>query len=140
MVSQILAITSEAPLGRWRMRSGSLLRNAMLVNSMLFNAEAWHGIVRDDIETLSRVDESLLRRMLNAHSKVPKEALFLELGEIPIKFIWASRRLMYLQTILKRESHEITRRVFEAQKSNPVKGDFVELIEEDAKLIEYIID
>ena len=40
------------------MRSGSLLRNAMLVNSMLFNAEAWHSIIRDHIESLSRVDES----------------------------------------------------------------------------------
>ena len=140
MVSQILAITSEAPLGRWRMKSGSLLRNAMLVNSMMFNAEAWHGIVRDDIETLSRVDESLLRGMLNAHSKVPKEALFLELGESPLKFIWASRRLMYLQTILKRDINEITRRVYEAQKKDTVKGDFVKLVQEDATLIDYVID
>ena len=70
---------------------------------------------------------------MNAHAKVPKEALFLEIGEIPIKFIWASRRLMFLQTILKRDIDEITRRVYEAQKDDPVKGDFVELVKEDAK-------
>ena len=74
------------------MKSGLLLRNAMLVNSMLFSSEAWHGIVRDDVETLSRVDESLLRGLVNGHSKVPKEALFLETGETPIKFIWASTK------------------------------------------------
>ena len=77
----------------------------MLLNSMLFNSEAWHGIVRDDVETLVRVDESLLRGLVNAHSKVPKEALYLETGEIPLNYIWAARRLMFLQTILKRDKN-----------------------------------
>ena len=92
MVSQIVAIVKKVPLGRWRMKSSMLLRNSMLINSMLFNSEAWHGIVKDDEQVLSRVDESLLRALLSAHSKTPKEALFLECGQIPIRFIWASRR------------------------------------------------
>ena len=37
IVSQIVAIVKEAPLGLWRRKSGMLLRNSMLVNSMLFN-------------------------------------------------------------------------------------------------------
>ena len=37
IVSQIV---NESPLGRWRTKSGLLLRKAMLVNSMLFNSEA----------------------------------------------------------------------------------------------------
>ena len=32
IVSQVLAITKEAPLGKWRVKSGLLLRNAWLVN------------------------------------------------------------------------------------------------------------
>ena len=58
IVSQIVAIVKEAPQGKWRMKSGMLLRNSMLVNSMLFNSEAWHGIVKNDEQVLSRVDES----------------------------------------------------------------------------------
>ena len=80
VVNQILALTSEASLARWRIKSGSLLKNALLVNSIMFNAESWHGKVKDDEETLSRVNESLLRGLLNENSKVPKEALFLKLG------------------------------------------------------------
>ena len=54
-VSQIVAIVNEAPLGRWRMRSGMLLRSSMLINSMLFNSEAWHGIVKDDVQIDDRL-------------------------------------------------------------------------------------
>ena len=47
---------------------------------------------------------------------------------------------MFLQTIQKHDTDEITRRVYEAQKDDPVKGDFVELVKEDAKTIDYSID
>ena len=65
---------------------------------------------------------SLLRGLVNGHSKVAKEALYLEMGSIPIKYIWAARRLIYLQVILKRDKTELTRRVYEAQKTDINKG------------------
>ena len=51
---------------------------------------------------LEKVDEHLLRLLVKGHSKLPKEFLYLEAGAIPIRFIISSRRLLYLQTILKR--------------------------------------
>ena len=54
---------------------------------------------------------------------------------MPIKYVWAARRLLYLQTILKRDNSELTKRVYLAQKANPKKGDFVELVYADAKLV-----
>ena len=60
IVGQVLAIIKEAPFGKWRVKSGLLLRNSWLVNSMLYNNEAWQSIVKYDIAILSRVDESLL--------------------------------------------------------------------------------
>ena len=69
------------------MKISMLLQNSMLINSMLFNYEAWHGIVKDDVQVLSRVDESLLQALLAAHSKTPKEAPFLESCQIPFRFI-----------------------------------------------------
>ena len=101
----------------------------------LYNSEAWHATIKDDTEILNRVDESLLSGLVSAHSKTPKEALFLEIGTIPIKYIWASRRLTYLQNILKRDKTELVRRVYQAQKENSLKGDFAQLVQEDAKLV-----
>ena len=86
------------------------------------------------MEIFSRVDESLLRGLVSAHSKVAKEALYLETGTIPIRFIWAARRIIYLQNILKRDTKELIRKVYEAKKFDPKQGDFVQLVKNYLKL------
>ena len=80
IVADILAIINEVPLGHWKIDSGLQLRQAMLINGMLFNSEAWHSVTKDDINSLEKVDEALLRGILKAHSKIPIEALYLESG------------------------------------------------------------
>ena len=99
-----LAIVNEVPLGNWRVEAGIQMRQAMFINGTLFNSEAWQGISDGDIEQLEKVDEALLRGLLNAHSKVPLESLFLETGCIPIKHIIKGRRLSYLHTILQKDT------------------------------------
>ena len=135
MISQILAIISDLPLGHWRTESGLRLRQAMFINGTLFNSEAWHGITKKDTEIFEKVDEALLRGILNAHPKIPIEALYLETKSIPIRFILASRRLMFMHAILQKNKEELVRKVFEAQKDDPIPGDFVELVKTDKELI-----
>ena len=48
-----------------------------------------------------------------------------------MKGVIATRRMMYLQNILKRRKEEFVKRVFEAQKLNPVKVDWIELVKKD---------
>ena len=134
-VSSILAIVNELPLAHWRIEAGLKLREAMFLNGTLFNSEAWHGISNADVEMLEKVDEALLRGLLGAHAKVPLEALFLETGTVPIRFILKTRRLCYLKTILKRDSEELIREVYDAQKADPIEGDFFQLVEMDASEI-----
>jgi hypothetical protein len=89
---------------------------------------------------LETVDEHLLRFLVNGHSKTTLEFLYLEAGAIPIRFIFSSRRLMFLQTILNRSGDELTRRVYMAQKDDPVKGDFVNLVKSDLEMFDGTID
>ena len=103
----------------------------MLLNGTLFNSEAWQGISQAEIDMLEKVDEDLMRGLLQAHSKIPTEALFLEIGTIPIRYTLKSRRLSYLHTILSKDSDELIKEVYEAQKNDPIKGDFYQLIMED---------
>ena len=95
-VNTILAIINEIPLGHWRIMAGLQLRQAIFLNAILFNSEAWHGISDADIEHLEKVDEALLRGILRAHSKIALEALYLETGSLPIRYILKNRRLCYL--------------------------------------------
>ena len=85
---EIIAILDEIPLGRYNLK----LRQAMLLNGMLHNSEAWHNLA--EIRLLEKVDEYLLRALVKAHSKTPLEFLYLEAGALPIRFIISSRRLL----------------------------------------------
>ena len=91
---------NEIPLVQWRTEAGLTLRQAMLVNGTLFNAESWHGVTNKYIVLLEKVDESLLRGLLQAHPKMPLEALYLKTKAVPIRYILASRVIIYLHTIL----------------------------------------
>ena len=103
----------------------------MLVNGTLFNSEAWHSVSVKDILLLERVDEALLKGLLQSHSKIPTEALYLETNSVPICFILSSRRLMYLHGILQRDQHELVKKVYDAQKGDTSPGDFCQLVEKD---------
>ena len=60
LVSEIQAILNEAPLGSYKVEMGLELRQAMLLNGILFNSEAWHSVTAEDITALEKVDEALL--------------------------------------------------------------------------------
>ena len=131
IVAEILAIINEIPLGQYRMEIGLKLRQAMFINGVLFNSEAWHSVTETEIKLLEAVDEHLLRSLVGAHSKTPLEFLFLEAGAIPIRFLISCRRMVYLQTIVKRPDHELTKQVYLAQKRSPTQGDFYNLVKKD---------
>ena len=118
-------------MGKYKLEMGLKLRQAMLINGVLYNSEAWHNLNKDDIKPLERVDECLLRSLLQNHPKAPIEFLYMETGSIPISHIISSRRMLYLRKILSREDEELTKRIYREQERNPSPGDFVELVKDD---------
>ena len=102
MSNEIMSILREVPLGRFRIDAGLKLRNAMMINGILTNSEVWYGLEDKDLIELEQADEYLLRHILGAHSKTPKECLYLETGTILIRYVVKSRRMMYLHHILSR--------------------------------------
>ena len=77
MVNEIMAILEDIMHGKYHFEVVVMLRNALLVSSMLCNAEAWYNTTKADIEMLEEIDKQLLRNILKAHSKTPKEMLYL---------------------------------------------------------------
>ena len=108
-----------------------------MINSILTNSEAWYDIKDAEIETLEKVDESLLRQILETPSSTPKEMLYLELGLTPIRYIIKSRRLNFLHYILQQDQESLLYRCFSAQKENPVKNDWTETVKSDLELLEF---
>ena len=71
IVAEIMAILKDIPLGQHMMEIGLHLRNAKLLNGILYNSEAWHDISEEDMKVLESIDEHLLRSLVNGHSKTP---------------------------------------------------------------------
>jgi hypothetical protein len=135
IISQIMILLDEISFGQYYFEIAVMLRQAMLINSILFNAEVWYGVSDKEVADLEEVDELLLRKILNAHSKTPKEALYLELGCLPIRFILMSRRIMFLHYLLSLDKDQLLAKFFAAQSKFPVKNDWCLTVQENLKEI-----
>ena len=61
-----------------------------------------------DIAMLDHVDRKLLKVIFSSHAKTASEFFYLETSALPLKYIIASMRIMYLQNILNREKAELS--------------------------------
>ena len=77
------------------------------------------------MDTLEKVDEAYLRKVLNAPSSTPKSLLYLEMGCMPIQYIIKCRRLNFLHYILNKDENSMVNQVLQAQLENSNKDDWV---------------
>ena len=59
---------------------GLELRQAVFINSVLFNCETWHGVKNTDFTQINIIDNQILRFICKSHAKTPTKFLFLETG------------------------------------------------------------
>ena len=133
IISTIMNILKEVNLGNFHFETGLLLRESLFLSSMLVNSETWVNIAKEEIEIMESLDRILMRRILEIPTSTPKPSLYLELGVIPIGYIIKSRRLLFLQYILKRNKEETISKAFWAQRANPVKNDWCLQVDKDLK-------
>ena len=135
IVRKILTILDGIPFGKYHFEAGIILRNSLLVSSVLFNSEAWYNITKAELELIESVDLMLLRGILKAPKSTPKEMLFLELGILPLREIIRKRRLAFLHYILHENKDSMISRVFETQRRNKTSKDWVTTVLSDLKEI-----
>ena len=85
IVKRILEILEGIPFGRLYFQVAIILRNTLLVSSVLCNSEAWFNVTKAELELLETVDTLLLRSLLRVPKSVPKEMLYLELGVLLLR-------------------------------------------------------
>ena len=108
------------------------LRNSILVNGMLTNSKVWYGLTNTEVTQLEEVDRLLLRQVFNVASSCPVEALYLELGCIPLGSIIKSRRVNYLHHLVTRQETEMLSNFFNAQWKFPArKSEWTEQVRVD---------
>ena len=114
IISKIIAIIKDIPLGSPRYKIGCTLRESRFINATIFNIQIWSAYSDLDIQVLQVLDRKILRLLLGAQAKVPCEMLYLETGALELKHVIAVRRLVYLQKILKKHDEDIVKKVYVA--------------------------
>ena len=103
---------------------------------MFFNSEVWNGIIDNDLKDLVVIDHKILCLITGAQAKVPSEMLYLETSQLPIQNVITVRRVLYLHTIITRHNDELIKKIYRAMKYDPVKGEWIHLVQSDMRDID----
>ena len=133
IVRKILTVLDGIPFGKHYFEVGIILRNSLLLSSMLFNTEAWYNVSNSELDLLETIDVMMLRKLLKTPKYTPKEMLFLELGCVPMRDLIKEKRLNFLYYILKEDPESLVHKFFQAQLKNMNKKDWVATVLEDLK-------
>ena len=115
IIKKILNILNSIPFGKLFYQIAILLRDSLLVSSILCNSEAWFNLTNSDLNMIETIDLEFLRKILKAPTSTPKEILYLELGVIPLRELIKQRRLNFLFYIIHKKNESMIKKVFESQ-------------------------
>ena len=128
-INQISSILSSISLGFYYVDIALVLRESMLINGIITNAEVWYNVNEEHYKILEAADKDLFRNIFNAHSKTASELFYLETGKIPIRFVISKRRFGYLWQILTRSDEELIKKIYQTQSLIVTKGDWYQMIQ-----------
>ena len=130
-MNQIFNILDNVSFGSHFFEMSMLLRDSMLINGTLTNAEIWYNLTKNEIEEFESLDRLFFRRLLEVPITTPTEAYYLECGVLPINVIIKARRINYLHSILKKDKSGMVYSFFITQWYSPSKGDWTEQVQQD---------
>ena len=84
---------------------------------------------------MEQVDSHFLKLLGDGHSKSPTVFQHLETGTLKLRHILMINRLMYHHHIVNQNDEETIKKVYNKQKEEAVKGDWIKLIEKDFSFI-----
>ena len=132
-ISQMFSMLNQISLGHYHFDIALIMRDAMLVSKLVSRSEVWYNVLKKKYESLEKVPEMFLRRLLDVPTSTPLESLYIEGGGIPIRFIIKTRRMMYWWHLVHIGPSEVLKKFYIVQKLNRSKDDWVCQLEKDKK-------
>ena len=115
IVARIIKMLESISLGTHYFSIAFLLRESLLLNSILTNSFVWYNLKKSEIEDLERIDKSLLVYIFQTKFTVPTISLFLEGGLLRIRTILKLKRIMFLFYLPQQPSQSMLNQFFLAQ-------------------------
>ena len=131
IVTRIMNLLNGLPFGKYYFEVAVILRDSLLVSSVLCNSEAWYNVTNAELDLLETVDLLFMRKLFNAPKTTPKEMFYLELGVLPFRDIIRKRRLTFLHYILNENSNSMIYRFLESQLKSSNPKDWIHTVFKD---------
>ena len=84
IISKIFSIIDTLCFGPYLFEIAVLLRNSMLINGVLNNAEIWYNLLPSKIKLLESLDKIFFSRLFHVPGTTLAVSFYLELGVLPI--------------------------------------------------------
>ena len=107
IVIQLSSILKSISLGPFYFNVALILRDAMLVNSILVNCESWNFITKKQIESFESTDVDFMSNCFSSSSKTARDAYYIETGRLKLRYLITKRRFMFLKNILSQSRDEL---------------------------------
>ena len=133
-VNKIISTLNERPFGKYTFQGAKLMREGILIGSLLNNAETWINLTQKNLLELEKPDKMLQEILFETKSS--KVFYYLEFGILPAKYVIMKKRLKFLKYILDEPMETMIRQVFEENKKDSRKGDLINMITEDLKVLD----
>jgi hypothetical protein len=114
-VVNIFSIVQDTTFGCHTIETILLLYNSLFLATVLYNSQSWSSLSKKETEKLKICQMSFLKRIVKAPRSAPNAVVLLELGVLPIEYEIYSKKLMFLQHILKLDFTDPVRRVYYEQ-------------------------
>ena len=124
-VKEICRMLDNMCLGPYMYQKAIILRDSMLVGTLLTCCEAWYNVTESELGQIEQVDKSLWCALLEVARTVPYDLICLDLGLEPLRYVIMKRRLLYLQHILKQKETSLVKKFLKTQAICPKKKDWV---------------
>lgn len=95
-----MSLCSDVTMGTYTIQTLLLLYRSLFLPVVLFNAEAWSNLTKQEIVLLTTTQLKYAKRALHAPSSTSNPATFLELGILPIEYEIHIRQLTFLHHVL----------------------------------------
>ena len=136
IIANLFNLLDTISFGQFYFEIAVLLRNSMLINGTLTNAEVWYNFSKNEIQEIEQLDHIFFAKLLGVPRTTPSEAYYLELGVLPVVAILKGRRVNYLHSILRRDPKSMLYKFFITQWNNPTNGDWSLQVKEDLEDLE----
>ena len=129
----IIEILNETVFGNYDFEVFVVLRNSLLLSTLISNGESWNNIMTKHIQDLEQTDERIMCKKFELHPKTSRTFLYLETGTMPVRYLLMRRRLMYLQYLLQQGPESVLFKCLKAMMKSTLRGDWLELVTKDLK-------